>query len=378
MDSKNTKFKTHLACKLCDKSFRFNFELKRHVAIFHQKQRPHKCKYCSKKFARKGRLKNPTDSTHFGIRHKCHLCSALLASKEYLNRHIRNAHNRVTRYSCMYCEKSYTSKHSLRSHVNVIHEDNKHSFQCNTCDKVFLRQSSLYCHKIRHAQEKLHKCCTCSMKFYTEIEKKRHEFTHKPLQKSFECDTCKKLYVSKTCLHQHISRSHHARGKVSCVFCGKDKAGLKVLYDHIRRHIQEKYHECELCEKSFYTSSKKNQHMRMHTGELFYKCKVCSKSFSFRENLRRHELKHLKDKPNKCVFCGMGFTSRELLWNHILRKIGENAFSCKICEKDFTTKPLLRQHMLVHQPGKFKCDKCGMVFRRLDGLKMHSKNMHDS
>ena len=48
------------------------------------------------------------------------------------------------RYPCEKCEKSYTSKQNLASHVQIIHETVKH--HCNYCNSIFKQKVGLKKH----------------------------------------------------------------------------------------------------------------------------------------------------------------------------------------------------------------------------------------
>ena len=52
-------------CSMCDKEFKSNNHVKRHIMEVHEKKRPHACSLCDLRFGQKSQLK-----THIKGKHK--------------------------------------------------------------------------------------------------------------------------------------------------------------------------------------------------------------------------------------------------------------------------------------------------------------------
>ena len=79
-------------------------------------------------------------------------------------------------------------------------------------------------------------------------------------EKPFECDICKKMFISSG-----------------------------ALTDHKKVHTGEKPYECEICKNTFISRSNLTVHKRVHTGEKPYSCDVCQKSYAQSNALSRHK-----------------------------------------------------------------------------------------
>ena len=67
-----------------------------------------------------------------------------ISSKQHLDRHISNVHERKKPYDCKVCNSKFATKGSLKNHMNVHEERNL--FGCNNCTKTYQLENSLRRH----------------------------------------------------------------------------------------------------------------------------------------------------------------------------------------------------------------------------------------
>ena len=136
---------------------------------------------------------------------------------------------------------------------------------------------------------------------------------------------------------EDLEANHHQIQKEETTF---KKKGVK------RKRTQ---HECDVCEKSFSTSSYLKIHMRIHTNEKPYECDFCDKAFRQLGDLKTHTRIHTKEKP----------------------------YECDVCEKRFTQSSSLKRHMRTHTKEKpYECDVCEKRYRYASGLWYHMRTQH--
>ena len=66
-------------------------------------------------------------------------------------------------FKCQYCNKSFAKSQLLKIHQR-IHTEEK-PYKCQQCDKSFVQSSSLKTHEISHTGEKQYKCQQCEQTF---------------------------------------------------------------------------------------------------------------------------------------------------------------------------------------------------------------------
>ncbi|XP_059192784.1 zinc finger protein 879-like [Centropristis striata] len=176
-------------------------------------------------------------------------------------------------------------------------------------------------------------------------------------KKSFQCEICEKAYMRKYHLQKHLmkhtgNKPHLSFGTFKCGICGKVFNSLSVLNSHLRTHSGEKPYFCNTCGKSYSHKSTLIVHIRVHTGEKPYSCNTCGKRFSHAGKLNIHIRGHTGEKPFLCTTCGKSFRRKDELNSHLRRIHTEKPYQCEICGKRYVDTPALKSHMRNHKGEK--------------------------
>ena len=167
-----------------------------------------------------------------------------------------------------------------------------------------------------------------------------------------QCDLCLKSFHSTTYLRQHVRRIHEKSPDFACETCGLDFASKATLISHIE-NIHEK------------------------VGDE-YKCNICRKKFSREVCLERHMISiHIASKECKCNACDYVATTVSEVNEHIKRfHLNMRNHACNYCKFTSYTKGDLdihnnSCHRELHQNNQFKCMKCERRFKRRFCLVQH-------
>ncbi|XP_016111293.1 zinc finger protein 366 isoform X2 [Sinocyclocheilus grahami] len=278
----------------------------------------------------------PTEATRFRRR------SQEASKPEKLNVHVDesyyvNVGSDQKRWKCRMCEKSYTSKYNLITHI-LGHSGIK-PHECNLCGKPFKQLSHLHTHMLTHQGTRPHKCQVCHKAFTQTSHLKRHMMQHSEV-KPYSCGVCGRGFAYPSELRAHELK--HERGQENvCVECGLD----------------------------FPTLAQLKRHLTAHRGPMQYDCGECGKSFQYPSQLQNHMMKHKDIRPFICSECGMEFVQSHHLKQH--------ALTHKLCGKEFNRMHNLMGHMHLHSDSKpFKCLYCASKFTLKGNLTRHMKVKH--
>lgn len=161
-------------------------------------------------------------STDIEIEHftlQCLVCGELSESKLGLLAHVGSDHfsmvedenwrgpiidlqltEPIDKLECSQCEKEFSHRGSLKSHIDSIHAKKK-PFECHLCGKSFARKLTLTRHLQVHTGEKPHECPICLKRLSRKHILKQHMETH---YKALCCYFCQKQFPQSESLKRHL------------------------------------------------------------------------------------------------------------------------------------------------------------------------------
>ncbi|XP_019387822.1 PREDICTED: zinc finger protein 366 [Crocodylus porosus] len=279
------------------------------------------------------------------------------------------------RWQCPMCEKSYTSKYNLVTHILGHSGIKPHA--CSRCGKLFKQLSHLHTHMLTHQGTRPHKCQVCHKAFTQTSHLKRHMMQHSDI-KPYNCRICGRGFAYPSELKAHESKHESGRENI-CVECGLDFPTLAQLKRHLTTHRGPIQYNCTECDKTFQYPSQLQNHMMKHKDIRPYICTECGMEFVQPHHLKQHSLTHKGVKEHKCGICGREFTLLANMKRHVLIHTNIRAYQCHLCFKSFVQKQTLKAHMIVHSDVKpFKCKLCGKEFNRMHNLMGHMHLHSDS
>jgi KRAB domain-containing zinc finger protein len=223
--------------------------------------------------------------------------------------------------------------------------------QCPKCDKRFTANRNLRSH-IRNKHEGVgnYKCLYCGYLTDHRSLFDRHTATHSE-EKAFQCNQCNYSAITKTNLTLHLHKHHSSTKTFRCRYrqCGVKKPSQEELYEHIRTEHPIKKHQCTVCPMSFGDTQVLSNHMLTHSGVRRFQCEYCGKGFTHEVAYMRHQLVHSGAQPHKCTVCGKGFSQNHHLTRHMRIHTGEKPFACSYCGRRFTASGDARNHEFICQ-----------------------------
>lgn len=360
-DNKETP--TSLECKICHRTFKWNYRLRYHEkeahgpkiydcdicdASFHgsrnhlaqhldKHKKEKEAGFCSLQAMQRdtaARLKEDTEMKVSELNSERTIttdqnmtttslqyakCFKVWPNQNRLWRHYKTAHrlcetknSKKKNLQCSLCSAMFHFQTQLNKHMNSLHKQEDGSFQplkCVECNKQFETSKKYRRHMLNHAPKK-YKCTNCSLSFRTTVLLELHQRVHKfdgivnTTDVPVQCKTCGKILESSMKLWHHNRKVHRPK-KIECPICGRPCFDSYVLKRHIQTH--QPIHE-----------RKKPRSERANDNvEGSFRCDICDKSFARRYLLNQHNKKSHGPKIYCCDMCEGKFTSRSVLTRHL-------------------------------------------------------------
>ena len=209
-------------------------------------------------------------------------------------------------YSCIQCEKRFSSRSALSKHKSM--HESKH--KCTECGRCCRSSNELMEHMRRHSGERPFECSVCSKRFTKSFNLAEHGRIHSG-EKPYRCYVCNmsfsRIWGLKSHIRVHVrdktqqwkrfsskvSLCQQKNGyKYKCTDCGRCYRSSNEIAEHWRSHSGEKPFECTVCSKQFTRAGSLVVHSRIHSGEKPYECGLCPKAFGHHESLKWHMRAH--------------------------------------------------------------------------------------
>ncbi|XP_033824351.1 zinc finger protein 710-like [Periophthalmus magnuspinnatus] len=301
-----------------------------------------KCRMCEKSYTSKYNLVTHILG-HSGIKpHECVHCGKLFKQPSHLQTHLLT-HQGTRPHKCTVCEKAFTQTSHLKRHM-LQHSDIK-PYACRFCGRGFAYPSELRTHENKHESGQCHVCAQCGLEFPSYAHLKRHQASHQG-PTSYQCSECNKCFSYRSQLQNHILKHQNVRPYV-CPECGMEFVQIHHLRQHALTHKGMKEFKCDVCSREFTLSANLKRHMLIHASVRPFQCHICFKTFVQKQTLKTHMIVHLPVKPFKCKVCGKSFNRMYNLLGHMHLHAGNKPFKCPYCTSKFNLKGNLSRHMKV-------------------------------
>ena len=135
------------------------------------------------------------------------------------------------KYKCIQCEKEFTQKVNMSTHVKEVHEQIK--YWCTLCNYQATRQNYLKKHKEAvHNRKETNRKYKSSTSIRQEIKN-----TIQHIRLKYPCDSCSKDYKSLGALSNHKKEAHEGI-RYNCDICNYQATQKGNLMTHVKnKHL---------------------------------------------------------------------------------------------------------------------------------------------
>ena len=407
-----------LVCPKCNKTFQRRGNMVIHMKMCSPDR--FECERCGRKFKKLSILQAHLQN-HDAMKHQCPTCNQMFFRGDFLHIHMQEEHGIVANpkdlitshvddipqptsfhnsngageassshqaeYVCNKCKKTFRRLSNLNIHMKLCSTDR---LKCKKCGRRFKKLSVLQSHEQNHDAMR-HRCPVCNQMFFrnTILElhmvedhkmdinevPKQQQTMNAPVQESFSCDKCNKVFTRMGNLKFH--RKICAPDKYDCHKCGRRFKESKVLANHLRNHDQMR-HKCELCPQVFFRPTFLRMHMKEdHRSALVQSGAIKSQQSSGTLTSQVGDSNAASTSlPYKCSKCPRSYATHDSYRNHLRWHESDKIHKCQTCGKCFQHRTSLTKHLINHRRYQHHCDICNQPFPRDSFLQRHRETEH--
>uniref|UniRef100_A0A1B0GLF7 C2H2-type domain-containing protein n=1 Tax=Lutzomyia longipalpis TaxID=7200 RepID=A0A1B0GLF7_LUTLO len=223
----------------------------------------------------------------------------------------------------------------------TIHIEDRPSFACKLCSKVFKWSKNLAAHR---------KICAALQTAAAIPDAKNI-----PPLRLFECALCGKQFAYKQELRSHIWIHIKDRPKYFCKICGNKYNTTQSLGQHAKSCVKMKelpHLPCLKCGNKFHKVTSLAQHERMCNKPRKQKdnskgCKICGKEFTNYYEYKNHSNMHAKERLKYSCPCGISYYWASNLRRHkktCSKSVIVLNFFCRTCGSGFEEESTKNEH----------------------------------
>ncbi|OXA41528.1 Zinc finger protein 62 [Folsomia candida] len=229
------------SCLVCQKEYTTRENLRVHVKNMHTTapRTRHPCTWpgCDKTFLRAGDAGKHFKREHVQnpVRFRCALCDKEFKDQGNLRRHIIAAHTMEKAHVCSTCGKRFKAADILKYHMTTHQEKSTLPvLVCESCPRTFLHPSSLWSHVSRIHRKVTYPCNLCDVILKSANGLAYHVATRHVIanEPPHSCDRCEYKTWTKLRLTMHMRRVHERVRSKECYFCGKRFFNFSELVRH--------------------------------------------------------------------------------------------------------------------------------------------------
>ncbi|KAL3073342.1 hypothetical protein niasHT_038699 [Heterodera trifolii] len=213
------------------------------------------------RFDRFGVLFQPKRLYKKKVSPQCPFCDKRYRNEYSLKKHIAKKHTECAEWvQCLKCFKAVPSKAEMVDHLcEMIYL----CFECvpprNLCNDV-----RLYNHrtKFHRGHNSGFKCNLCNQKFLTPRKLRKHKKMSHVFTKTYQCHFCEELFISETAVTTH-ERIHTGIIKFECKICDYKCNRFLNMEDHVK---EDHGYLCPICQSKLSEWGDLKNHMLMDHG----------------------------------------------------------------------------------------------------------------